>query len=606
MTPCENPFTDVFESAPNAIVGCDAKGIVRAWNPAAERLFGFEKDQALGRPLASLFGVSGEAILSMCMEPEGAETDMAVKDRGGRPFLAHVLVVPKVVDGRRMGAQLFVEDRSAFRELESRAHEAAMRYRRLVNRAENFAIFGTDAQGCIDAWNSGAERLLGYSEAEALGQPVSIIYTAEDRANGADCEELSTAATHGVARDERWHARKDGSVFWANGVLTSATDELGRLTGFVKTLRDETQRKLAEDCLTEERQRLDVVLQSLAEGVIATDELRAVVLMNPEAEVLTGWTRDEAYGRPLADIFQVREQEQQGPAPTAEGSPTVRVLDAQLRTHDGREIPISYTRSAIADGGALCAGQVIVLHDARPQKRAEQQLILAEKLAAIGAIAGGIAHQFNNLMTGLFGNISLAKHLVPPDGEVFKILEEAEQAFVRAQDLTHRFLTFAEGGRPLKRRDFVQNALQQTADFIRDNAQVQVKTDIEHDLWPVEFDAQQLRQVLLSVLLNAREAMGPQGAIELAVCNERVDGPAQHVPPGHYVVIRICDTGVGIPAEVSRKAFDPFFSTKPGHVGLGLATAQSIIRGHHGHIRLESRVGQGTRVYIHLPAFSPD
>jgi CheY-like chemotaxis protein len=233
----------------------------------------------------------------------------------------------------------------------------------------------------------------------------------------------------------------------------------------------------------------------------------------------------------------------------------------------------------------------------------EEELLKAQKLEAIGIIAGGIAHDFGNILTAATGKIFLAKARAKGDPELLEKLTGAEKAILQAKHLTRQLLTFSIGGAPIKRTASISELIQETADFTLSGSNVKSEFHIPHGLWAVEVDVGQISQVINNLIINALQAM-PEGG-ELTVSAENVETSKHNRLPlkeGKYVRISVQDRGTGIPDEHRHKIFDPYFTTKPDGSGLGLATAYTIVNRHSGCITFESELGTGSLFDVYLPA----
>lgn len=254
---------------------------------------------------------------------------------------------------------------------------------------------------------------------------------------------------------------------------------------------------------------------------------------------------------------------------------------------------------------ALCANASVAFENARlfrdVNRHAEQ------KIESIGVLAGGIAHDFNNLLTAIMGNISLAKMGTTHGNEVFNLLSHAEKASLRAKDLTQQLLTFSKGGAPIKKVISIAPILKDSAATALRGSNVECEFSLPDDLWPVETDVGQINQVIHHLVVNAQQAMTDGGVIKISgenksIGQERSIYGLSLLNGRTYVKIAFQDHGLGIPEENLNKVFDPYFTTKPGGSGLGLATTFSIIKKHEGFIEIESEVGVGTTFHIYLPA----
>ena len=233
------------------------------------------------------------------------------------------------------------------------------------------------------------------------------------------------------------------------------------------------------------------------------------------------------------------------------------------------------------------------------REQVEEELLRARKLESLGVLAGGIAHDFNNFLTVVQGNIELAKMDLAPDSPVQEVLDQTAMACARAAFLSSQLLTFAKGGAPVRRSYSVARLVTDAVHLARAGAQTSIDVNISNDLWFAEVDPSQIGQVLHNILLNARQAMPEGGIIEVHAENVLEPAPGTADP---RVKISIRDYGHGIPADVLPRVFDPYFTTKPGGSGLGLATAYAIIAKHGGTLSVESKPGGGTLFTIDLPA----
>lgn len=235
--------------------------------------------------------------------------------------------------------------------------------------------------------------------------------------------------------------------------------------------------------------------------------------------------------------------------------------------------------------------------------RAEKEMKRVQEMDSIGLLAGGIAHNFNNILTAIAGNLSLAKMYAKPGLEVFDILSEAEKATLRAKNLVYQLLTFSKGGLPIRKLISLPKLVKDAVDFALSGFDIKLDFSVQEGLWMVNADEIQISQVINNLAENARQAMSKGGAISVHLENVSVDRTSgQQLVEGDYVKISIEDQGSGIPEQVLEKIFDPFFTTKNEGTGLGLAASYSIIKKHDGHITVKSIPGSGTIFEIYLPA----
>ncbi len=360
--------------------------------------------------------------------------------------------------------------------------------------------------------------------------------------------------------------------------------------------------------LREERERWRVTLMSIGDGVIVTDGEGLVRALNVEAERLTGYGDEEARGLPVDTVFPLYRGPQgtsiEGPVAQALRTGEVQHLKspAVLKTHDGRVLQVSDSAAPIRDENGEVTGAVMVFRDITQRQALEEQAMKAKSLESLGVLAGGIAHDFNNILTAIFGNITLAKIYAPADGALQGALADAERASWRARELTFQLLTFAKGGAPIKKAGSIGETVRDLTGFFVKGSAVRCEMAIPDDLWPTEFDPDQMGQVIQNIVLNAKEAMSGAGILTVVARNVTVEADEiADLAAGDYVEIAFRDNGRGIEPEYLEKIFDPYFSLKPTGTGLGLAVTYSVLRRHQGLVVADSVVGKGTTLTLYLP-----
>ncbi len=235
-------------------------------------------------------------------------------------------------------------------------------------------------------------------------------------------------------------------------------------------------------------------------------------------------------------------------------------------------------------------------------RRAERELSRRERLDALGVLAGGIAHDFNNLLTVILGNLELISDEPRLDTPARESISDAVNASKRARSLASQLLTFSKGGAPVRQTGSLADVTRESVAFVLRGSTVRAEVQVPDALWLVDMDADQINQVLNNILLNALQAMPNGGKVEITATN--VEGTPHTLPRGRYVRLRVRDNGEGISPENLTRIFDPYFSTRDGGSGLGLATAYSIVKRHDGLLTVDSVPGEGCTFEIHLPASS--
>lgn len=412
-------------------------------------------------------------------------------------------------------------------------------------------------------------------------------------------EELAVKAVHLGAQDYLIKGEVD------NNQLTRS------IRYALERQRDMNRRIQAERALAEEKERLAVTLSSIGDGVIATDTDGRVVLINSVAERLTGWSRDEALGRFIGEVFFIVNvatgAPSENPVSKAIGANNIVGLESGTvlitkNREDCRDV--SASSSPIRDRDGIIIGVVVVFRDITEIKKMEEELLRVQKLESIGVLAGGIAHDFNNLLTSIMGNISLSSAPDIASSKVKERLIEALRACHKAKNLSTQLLTFSKGG-ALENKSVksLERVIRDTVNFTMSGSNIDFEFIVKDKIWPVEIDEGQISQVISNIAINASQAMTNHGKITIKI--ENVDAKKEKGVPlnrGKYVKTTIEDEGIGIPKEYLSKIFDPYFTTKQTGSGLGLATSYSIVKNHGGLITVESELHEGTKFYIYLPA----
>ncbi|HEY4647530.1 MAG TPA: PAS domain S-box protein, partial [Gemmatimonadales bacterium] len=305
------------------------------------------------------------------------------------------------------------------------AHTALDKYRLLVETTTDYAVFHLGLDGTVETWNRGAERIFGYESAEIIGRHGSVLFTPEDNLQGIPEREARFATDTGRAEDSRWHLRKDGSRFWANGVMVGLRDDAGQVVGLAKIIRDDTERHRSEEMLQYQVNLADAITSNAVEAMFLLDNEGRITFANPTAVSLFGWEQEELIGELLHD--KLHYQHADGTWYPGADCPhrqvlitgeTYRSVEDCFVHRDGRIIPISCSLAPIRSD-SIIAGAVMVVRDLTDEKQAasvqrenEEALRQAQKLESIGVLAGGIAHDFNNLLTGVMGNAGLARRAI--------------------------------------------------------------------------------------------------------------------------------------------------------------------------------------------------
>ncbi len=376
--------------------------------------------------------------------------------------------------------------------------------------------------------------------------------------------------------------------------------------------RSRIEHSRIEKALKQNEEKYRSILESIEEGYYETDLDGNITFLNDALCKILNTSRDRIIGASYQKFIKCRNLkkvyiEYNNIYKTGE---PVKNLELEISEHDGKKRYIETSAYLIKDSEGEITGFRGILRDITEKKHAdaerqklESQLQQSRRLESIGILAGGIAHDFNNLLGGILGNIDLARKFGGGNQETIKYLDRAMAAFTRARDLTGQLLTFSKGGAPKKKTMTLGAVLKESKALALGGSNIRCSISISRELPIVQADENQLSQVFNNIFLNARQAMPEGGTISVtakrrSLISNQIPGLAE----GQYAEISIKDKGIGIPESLLSKVFDPFFTTRDTGSGLGLATCHSIIRKHNGTIKIVSRMGKGTTVYIYLPA----
>ena len=469
----------------------------------------------------------------------------------------------------------------------------------IENSSDIITLISKDGE--IKYINDSAIRLLGYSSERLIKRNLFEIIPDGEAQQILDFYQKIKSRKGGVVSGtfdifDRWYKARTLEVTGRIIRTEEGDDQL------VINARDVTQRNEAE----KEILLFKNAVESVNEAISITDMQDTFLFVNRAFSDLYGYNREELIGRNVS-ILRVPTNEQPDIKnilnETIRGGWSGEILN---RKKDGTVFPIRLSTSIIRDDHDQPVALIGVAIDVTEENRLEEELQRAEKLESLGVLAGGIAHDFNNILTSVIGNLSLAKSYIGNPEKLAKLLDSAEQASTRATELTRRLLTFSKGGNPIREHIELETYLREILEFSLSGSNVNFVIRVDHDLNDVLADRNQLDQGFRNVIINADQSMPQGGTLTVSAQNVTTDD-SQSVPgleAGPYVRIDFQDEGVGINLDNLDKIFDPFYSTKKGGSGLGLATTYSIIKKHHGTIEVDSEIGKGTTFSIFLPAVS--
>ncbi len=368
-------------------------------------------------------------------------------------------------------------------------------------------------------------------------------------------------------------------------------------------LEDVYARNITSELLSVKK-HFEVVLNSMAEGILEVTTGGRIVYANPKAVSLINKTEDQLLSSDFTDLFdesshqRIKDQLEEmniSPGPITFNGPL---------TLNGREVSLNLLPVMDKSQKTL----IVILNDVSEQKRMEAQFIQAQKMEAIGTLAGGIAHDFNNLLMVIQGNVSLMLLDTPPTHSHYEMLRMIEKQVHSGSKLTSQLLGYARKGRYEVKPINLNLLIEETSEaFGRTRKNITLHLDLAKDLRPCQADQGQIEQVLMNLFVNAADAMPGGGDLFLKttyVNYQEIKGRLYTPIPGDYVLLTVTDTGMGMDSKTLGRIFDPFFTTKElgRGTGLGLATVYGIIKGHGGYIEVESEKGHGSTFKVYLPA----
>jgi PAS domain S-box-containing protein len=489
----------------------------------------------------------------------------------------------------------------------------------LIQSIVDYAIYMLDPKGFVTSWNAGAQRIKGFQTEEIVGKHFSTFYTEEDRKAGMPQKVLDTARKEGKFEGEGWRVRKDGSRFWASVVVDRINDENGDLIGFAKITRDMSEKREAQHALLEAERRFRILVQGVTDyAIFMLDPDGKVANWNAGAERIKGYSPDEIIGEHFSRFYTPEERDAGVPARALGIARDVGRYEAEgwRVRKDGTRFWASVVLDAIKDDDGKLVGFAKITRDMTEKREAQlrldesrEQLFRAQKMEALGQLTGGLAHDFNNLLTAILGACELALRNVKDEDKVKRMLDGVRASAQRGASLTKQLLAFARA-QPLEIKQIdLRQFFSDVTTLVRPSlrSDIEVVTEISDQLWPIDADAGALELALLNLAFNARDAMKQGGTLKISAHNEVLEGKPEGLR-GEHVVVRVSDTGSGMPREVMDRVFEPFFTTKSFGEGTGLGLSQvfGFAKQLGGAVVVESEIDKGSSFTLYLPASGGD
>lgn len=609
---------NIFKTAADGIIVSNPEGYITMVNEAVEKMLGYSRDELIGKHPTEL-GIKGDDHDRKRKEFVGSLQEDGhvigfehtwVKKDGSFLDIGMNITFLKDTQENITGAVASVRDITERKKVEKEIKETKD-FLENTFRTSVDGIFTTDSKGYITMVNEAVERMLGYSKVELIGKHSRELSPEGGKYEKEGLAFLEKLHEHGtVIGRERVLARRDGTLLDIEQSVTFLRDSEGNLTGSVSSFRDITERKQSREALEKSEERYHNLIEFANIGIIVSEK-NTITHINRNAAEIYGYSQDELIGQSPSVLVpkKYREQHRQLLKNHSKQAKEIRMIyEEEGMRKDGTTFPleVSFALTNPRENTVIA-----VMRDITNRKEMENKLLQSEKLKSLGELAGGVAHDFNNVLAAILGRVQLLKmQFNPPDGiqeqrksmaNLIKSLEVIEKASFDGAETVRRIQEFAR--KRADDKDFTQieinelleNSLEFTRMRWKDQTESKgISVDIQREfsqLAPTLGSASELREVFTNIINNAIDAMPEGGALKITTCKE-----------DDLIVINIADTGVGIPEAIVDRIFDPFYTTKGVRsTGLGMSISYGIINRHKGTIGVESREGQGTTFTIKLP-----
>ncbi|MBE9190923.1 CHASE3 domain-containing protein [Gloeocapsopsis crepidinum LEGE 06123] len=458
-------------------------------------------------------------------------------------------------------------------------------------------IVALTPSGNVSLWNPAAERIIGWNNREIINQCLPLLDNQQLRQRI-----LKGEAIHDI---ELSCYRKDGqaiAISLSTAPLRDATDQIN---GIMAVIADISDRYAAEQTIREQAALLDIA----TDAIFVQDLENRISFWNKGAERLYGWLTQEALGRNVYELLHAQPVgeilvSQENLIAYGEWQGELRQIDKY-----GKQIIVASRWTLVRDAQGNPKSILVVNTGITEKKKLEAQLLRVQRMESIGTLAGGIAHDLNNVLTPILMSVQLLQ-MKFSDSQSQNLLNSLESNVKRGAALVKQVLSFARGFEGDRVTLQVRHLISEITHLIQETfpKSIELFTDISPNLWAIFGDATQLHQVLMNLVVNARDAMPNGGILSIQATNVLIDEQYTQMnleaTVGYYVAITVTDTGVGIPPEIIERIFEPFFTTKEvgKGTGLGLATAIGIVKNHGGFVNVYSEVSKGSQFIVYLPA----
>ena len=609
-------FSAVIDASPAAIVAVTPDLRVTTWNRAAEHLFGWTANEAIGA--VAPFIPASRMESARQIHGQVVEGEVISGSRGlgqckdGRIISLSISAAPlHDAAGSCAGVALNLLDITE----QTKTEEALRRNESLYRATFDQAAVGMNyvsLDGRFLRVNPKYCEITGYSQEELLQLRFQDLTHPDDLAGTAEHTQRLLAGQGETGSQDKRYIRKDGSVVWVHITSSLLRAASGDPLHFVGVAEDITERLHAVEALRHSKERFRRLVDSAPEGILVHRD-RSISYANPKALAMFGAASAETLlGRDLLELVSAEDRD--AVAERAARNVPVPPIERSYLRLDGTPFPVEVSAAPIEYDGQpatlVFLGDITQRKQAEEQKRhLEEQLLQAQKMESLGRLAGGIAHDFNNHLTVITGYCDMLLGRLDPGDSTREEVEEIRAAGDRAGALTQQLLAFSHKQivecKPVCLNHVVEESGKMLRRLIAE--QVEITTRLDPSLGVVVADRGQMTQILMNLAINARDAMPSGGRIVIETANvdlvRNATLPHKDARPGPYVVLSVADTGAGMSAETIQHVFEPFFTTKGMGIGtgLGLSTVYGIVRQCGGWIHVESRLGEGSRFLIYLP-----
>jgi len=474
-----------------------------------------------------------------------------------------------------------------------------------VVESSNDPIITKSLDGSITGWNRAAEHLFGYTAAEAIGQSINIIVAPERREEVRDIVERVSRGEP-IEHYETSRVCKDGRSVDVSLSISPIRAASGKILGISKTARDITESKWTQQALSQEMEERQRIFDSSNDLIFVTDSEGNFIQVSPSVSAILGYQPSDMVGRNAIDFIHPDDLEHTRREMRAgRRGQSKRNFETRYVSKDGKTVALNWT----GNWSEPVRRHFFIGRDLTEKQAAEAQLRHAQKMDAVGQLTGGVAHDFNNILTVITGTIGILEEAVADQPQLAAIAKLIDEAADRGANLTKHLLAFARK-QPLQPLEVDVNALVlESAKLLHPTLgeHIEITPLLDDDVWTALIDPNLLTTAVLNLAINARDAMPNGGKLALETSNifldENYASMHSEVAPGNYVMIAVSDTGSGIPPAVLERVFEPFFTTKEvgRGTGLGLSMVFGFVKQSGGHVKIYSEEGHGTSVKMYLP-----